>query len=83
MSRCFVDMSSKPTRYSNVLIVLETGIRIHEHCTAAEILVFCRETGFPIQTLQRWYGTVYVAPRVETKLNTLFKAALNFDLRRS
>jgi hypothetical protein len=30
-------------------------VGIHEHCTVAEILVFGRETGFPTQTLQRWY----------------------------
>jgi hypothetical protein len=33
----------------------ELCVGIHKHCTVAEILVFGRETGFPIQTLQRCY----------------------------
>ncbi len=32
-----------------------SSVGIHEHCTVAEILVFGRETSFPIQTLRRWY----------------------------
>jgi hypothetical protein len=43
------------------------SVCIHEHCTVAEILVFGRETGFPTQTLQRWY--MYKSPQgMETNL---------------
>jgi hypothetical protein len=45
------------------------SVNIHEHCTAAEILVFGRETGFPTQTLQRWYMYVQVTPRNGNKLD--------------
>ncbi len=46
---------------------------IHEHCTVAEILVFGRETGFPTQTLQRWY--IYQSPQeMETKLINVNKS---------
>jgi hypothetical protein len=50
-------------------------VGIHENCTAAEILVFGRETGFLIQTLQRWY--MYKSHQeMETNLNMFFKAAI-------
>ncbi len=42
-------------------------VGIHEHCTAAEILVFGRETSFPIQTLQE-VVYVQVTPRNGNKL---------------
>ncbi len=41
--------------------VSQSSVDIHEHCTLAEILVFGRETGFPTQTLQRWY--MYKSPQ--------------------
>jgi hypothetical protein len=54
---------------------MQTSVGIHEHCTAAEILVFGRETGFPIQTLQRWY--MYKSDQeMETNLIMSFKAAI-------
>ncbi len=55
---------------------------IHEHCTAAEILVFGRETGFPTQTLQRWY--MYKSHQeMETNLIGFLKLLFSFDLRKS
>jgi hypothetical protein len=48
-----------------------TCVGIHEHCTAAEILVFGRETGFPIQTLQRWY-TYKSHHEIETNMIMFF-----------
>ncbi len=59
---------------------LATSVGIHEHCTEAEILVFGRETGFPIQTLQRCY--MYKSHQeMETNSIIFFKAAISFVLR--
>ncbi len=53
-------------------------VGIHEHCTAAEILVFGRGTGFPIQTLQRWYMYIQVTPRNGNKLEYIFLSCYLF-----
>jgi hypothetical protein len=50
-----------------------SSVSIHEHCNAAEILVFGRETIFPTQTVRRWY--IYKSPQeMETHLIKVFQS---------